>query len=46
MEMDMMGNINTVRYNVKTSITKMGGTISKEHTWRGMKIEFMIIIWT
>jgi hypothetical protein len=46
MEMDMMENINTVRCNVKTSITKMGGTISKEHTWRGTKIQFMIIIWT
>jgi len=46
METDMTGNINTVRCNVKTLITKMGGTISKEHTWRGMKIQFMIIIWT
>jgi hypothetical protein len=46
METDMTRNINTVRCNVKTSITKMGGTISKEHTWRGMKIQFMIIIWT
>jgi hypothetical protein len=30
METDMTGNINTVRCNVKTSITKMGGTISKK----------------
>ena len=41
MEADMTGNINTVRCNVKTSITKMRGTISKKHTWRGTKIQFM-----
>jgi len=45
METDMTGNINAVRCNVKISITKMLGTISKEHTWRGTKIQFMIIIW-
>ena len=46
MEADMTRNINTVRCNVKTSITNMRGTISKKHTWRGNNIQFMIIIWT
>ena len=34
MKADMTRNINTVRCNVKTSITKMRGTISKKHIWR------------
>jgi hypothetical protein len=46
MEADMTGNINTMRCNVKTSITKVRGTVTKEHTWRGTEIQFMIIIWT
>ena len=28
------------------NIYKMQGTITKEDTWRGTKIQFMIIIWT
>ena len=46
MEADMMGNINMVRCNVKTSIIKVRGVVTKEHTWRGTKIQFMIIIRT
>jgi hypothetical protein len=34
---DMMIDINALRCNVKTSITKVRGAVTKIHTWRGMK---------
>jgi hypothetical protein len=46
MEADMTRDINALRCNVKTLITKVGGVVTKQHTWRGTKIQFMIIIWT
>jgi hypothetical protein len=40
----MTRDINTLRCNIKTTITKMRGVVTKKHTWRGMKIQFMIVI--
>jgi hypothetical protein len=44
MKTDMMRDINALRCNVKTSITKVRGAVTKKHTWRGTKIQFMIVI--
>jgi hypothetical protein len=46
MKTNMTGDIHVMRFNVKTSITKMRGTVAKIHTWRRPKIQFMIIIGT
>jgi hypothetical protein len=46
MKTDMTGDIHAMRFNVKTSITKVRGTVAKKHTWRRPKIQFMIIIGT
>ena len=46
MKMNMTGDIHAMRFNVKTSITKVRGTVAKKHTWRRPKIQFMIIIGT
>jgi len=46
MKTDMTGDIHVMRFNVKTSITKVRGTAAKKHTWRRPKIQFMIIIGT
>jgi hypothetical protein len=46
MKTDMTRDINTLRCNIKTTITKMRGVVTKKHTWRGMKIQFMIVIGT
>jgi head-tail adaptor len=46
MKTDMMGDIHAMRFNVKTSITKVRGTVAKKHTRRRLKIQFMIIIRT
>jgi len=34
MKMNMTGDIYMLRCKIKTTITKMRGTISSEHTWR------------
>jgi hypothetical protein len=34
MKTDMTGDIHAMRFNVKTSITKMRGTVAKKHTRR------------
>lgn len=37
----MTGNINASSWKIDTSITIMGRTITDEHTWKRMKINFM-----
>ena len=44
MKTNMTGDIHAMRFNVKTSITKVRGIVAKKHTWRRPKIQFMIII--
>ena len=46
MKTDMMGDIHAMRFNVKTSITKVRGTVAKKHTRKRPKIQFVIIIGT
>jgi hypothetical protein len=44
MKADTTRDINALRCNVKTPITKVRGVATKKHTWREMKIQFMIVI--
>jgi hypothetical protein len=44
MKADMTRDINALRCNVKTLITKVWGDVTKKHICRGTKIQFMIII--
>jgi hypothetical protein len=37
MKADMTRDINALRCNIKTPITKVPGAITKKHTWRGTK---------
>jgi hypothetical protein len=46
MKADMTRDINALRCNVKTPITKVRGAVTKKHPWRGMKIQFKIVIGT
>jgi hypothetical protein len=36
MKTNITGDIHAMRFNVKTSITKMRGTVAKKHTWKRM----------
>jgi hypothetical protein len=44
MKAGMTRDINALRCNVKTPITKVRGVVTKKHTWRGTKIQFIIVI--
>ena len=44
MKADMMRDINKFRCNVKTSITRVRGVVTKKHARKGTKIQFIIVI--
>jgi hypothetical protein len=46
MKSNMTRDINMLRCNVNTPITKVRGDVTKKHIWRGTKIQFMIVIRT